>query len=142
MSEQENLEIIKRQFEALNSHDLDHIVSMQDEGFVWENDVLPNAVLGREITKQTFQMYFHGIPDLHYEAVQMLASGDYVTVRWTASGTHKGELMGVPPTNRRVEVNGCGVYELKNGKITHLWSYWDTGYLMKQLGVFTSPGQA
>jgi predicted ester cyclase len=55
--------------------------------------------------------------------------------RWTATGTHRGDLKGVPPTNRRAVTNGCSVTQFKNGKAVHNWLYWDTGHLLKQLGV-------
>ena len=74
-------------------------------------------------------------PDLHFDMIQILADGEFVVSRWTAKGTHRGELMGIPPTNRRTIVNGCTVSQVRAGKIVHEWLFWDTGHLMKQLGV-------
>jgi hypothetical protein len=45
--------------------------------------------------------------------------------------------MGIPPTNRRAITNGCTVSQVRSGKIVHEWLFWDTGHLMKQLGVAT-----
>ncbi len=64
-----------------------------------------------------------------------MCSGDYVVIRYTATGTHRGDLMGIAPTNRRAETHGCTIAEIKNGKIVHGWIYWDTGHLLRQLGV-------
>jgi len=58
---------------------------------------------------------------------QIFGEGDFVATRWTATGTHRGELMGIKPTNRRTVTHG--------GKAVHDWIYWDTGHLMRQLGV-------
>jgi predicted ester cyclase len=66
---------------------------------------------------------------------QIFGEGDYVTTRWTATGTQRGELMGIKPTNRRTVTHGCSVGQLKNGKGVHDWIYWDTGHLLRQLGV-------
>jgi steroid delta-isomerase-like uncharacterized protein len=81
--------------------------------------------------------YVRAFPDLHIEIAQTLAEGDFVVSRWTATGTHRGELMGLPPTNRRAVTNGCSVTQMKNGKAAHEWLYWDSGHLLKQLGVLT-----
>jgi len=55
--------------------------------------------------------------------------------RTTATGTHRGELMGIKPTNRRTVTHGCSVKQLKNDKAVHDCIYWDTGHLLRQLGV-------
>lgn len=80
-------------------------------------------------------MYFNAFPDLHFETEQVLASGDYVVVRWQASGTHKGEFNGIAPTNRRVTSRGCGVSEIKNGRLVKTSSYSDQLTLLRQFGV-------
>jgi steroid delta-isomerase-like uncharacterized protein len=85
-------------------------------------------------------MYVRAFPDLHFEIEQILASADYVITRWRATGTHGGELMGIPPTNRGAVTHGCTVTEVKNGKMAREWVYWDTGNLLRQLGVLPSPG--
>jgi predicted ester cyclase len=66
------------------------------------------------------------------------SEGEFVTTRWTATGTRGGTLMGIPPTNRRAVTHGCTVGQFKNGKSVHDWIYWDTANLLRQLGV--TPG--
>ncbi len=89
------------------------------------------------------EMYLHAFPDLHFEIEQMLACGDYVVTRWHSTGTHKGELMGIPATNRRGEgLHGCTVHEVKDGKLQHDWVHWDALTLLRQLGVMpAAPGR-
>lgn len=142
MSEQENLQVVRKAFEAWNAHDPDRLVALLGEEFVSESDTLPATVRGREAQRQVMQTYIRAFPDLHFEIEQMLASGDYVVTRWRAAGTHRGELMGIPPTNRRGETRGCTVEEVKRGKVVHTWVYWDTGSLLRQLGVMPAPAQA
>jgi len=102
---------------------------------VWETDTLPAPVNGRDAAGQTMRMYITAFPDLHFSVDQLLPSGDYVVTRYTATGTHRGDLMGIPPTNRRAETHGCTIAEIKNGKIVHTRVFWDTGHLLRQLGV-------
>lgn len=142
MTEQENLQVARRVFEAWNAHDPNRYASLLDQGHVWETDTQPHPVRGRDAARQAMQMYLTAFPDLHFDIEQMLASGNYVVTRWRARGTQHGELMGIAPTHRRIEVRGCTVTELRNGKSAHVWVYWDTGHLLRQLGVLPSPSVA
>ena len=96
-------------------------------------------MMGREAARKFMRRYVSAFPDLHFQINQMLPSGDFVVTQWTATGTHRGELMGIPATNRRATIRGCTVVEIWNGELTHDWIYWDTGTLLKQLGVLPSP---
>lgn len=51
-------------------------------------------------------------------------------------------VVGVAATQRRVELHGCTVNEIKNGKSVHTWVYWDSRHLFRQLGVLPGPAQA
>lgn len=59
---------------------------------------------------------------------------------WTGRGTHKGELMGVPPTNKEVRVTGISIDRIAGGKIVEHWENFDQLSMMQQLGVIPSMG--
>ncbi|MGH7268408.1 MAG: ester cyclase [Candidatus Rokuibacteriota bacterium] len=135
MPTHDNAEIARQALEAWNAHDPDRYLSRLGEKFVSESDTLPGPVTSREAAREAMHMYTRAFPDLRFEIQQLLPSGDYVTIRWKATGTHRGELMGIPPTNRKAETHGCTVSEVRDGRIVHEWVYWDTGNLLRQLGV-------
>lgn len=136
MSDQDNLRIARQAFDAWNTHDPKLVQALLADDYVSESDTLPAPARGREGQRQMMETYIRAFPDLHFDIEQMLACGDYVVTRWHSTGTHKGELMGIPATNRRGEgLHGCTVLEIKGGKITRDWGYWDTGTLLRQLGV-------
>ncbi len=140
MSEQENIQVFQGIMEAFNAHDPDRLCMLVDDDLVVESDTLPEPIHGRDAWRQTLQMYFSAFPDLHFDIEQIFASGDYVTLRWRATGTHQGEWAGIPATNRPGELHGCTVREIRNGKSFHEWTYWDTGRMMQQMGVL--PGSS
>ena len=135
MAEKANLELVRESFDAWNAHDSDGYAKLLDDHYVQESDTLPQAVSGREAGRAVMQIYLRAFPDLHLDVEQLLTSGDYVVVRWTGTGTHRGELMGIPATNRPGVVHGCSVVEVRRGHIVREWVYWDTGNLLRQLGV-------
>jgi steroid delta-isomerase-like uncharacterized protein len=131
MSEQDNLRIVRQGWDAWNAHDVEGALKILDDKHVWETDTLPAPVAGHDGYRQAMQMYLTAFPDLRFSLDQLLASEDYAVTRYTATGTHRGNLMGIAPTSRHVETHGCTVAEIKNGN----WVFWDTGHLLRQLGV-------
>jgi hypothetical protein len=65
---------------------------------------------------------------------EMIAEGDRVLVRWTLQGTHRGEYLGLPPTNRRVTYSGVNIFRIAEGKIAECWGIHDRLWLWQQLG--------
>ena len=86
-------------------------------------------------TKGGCQAYFTAFPDLHITTDMLVAEGDKVTKVWTANCTHKGELMGIKATGKKVVVKGIEVFRLADGKIAEIWSIMDNLGMMQQLGV-------
>jgi steroid delta-isomerase-like uncharacterized protein len=134
MAEQDTVTIARKLFETWNSHDQDAYAKLLASEYVSNSDTLPAPVRGPAAAQETMRNYVTAFPDLTVTIEAVFASGDAATVRWLAKGTHRGELMGIAPTQRRVETRGCSVLEIRNGKVTHQWIYWDTGHLLRQLG--------
>ena len=81
-------------------------------------------------------------PDWHSTFEELVAEGDWVAERWTGRGTHWGELLGLAPTDRRVEVPGSVFYRIVDGKIVEFRGQLDMMGLMRQLRAMPSPQQA
>jgi predicted ester cyclase len=119
MAEQDNLNITRQVWDAWNAHDIEGALKNIDENHVWESDTLPAPLVGGDAYRQAMQMYLTAFPDLRFVIDQRLASGDYVVTRYTATGTHRGDLMGIAPTNKLAETHGCTIADIKNGKAIH-----------------------
>ena len=72
----------------------------------------------------------------------LVAEGDYVVERFTASGTHRGEFMGAAPTNRTVTMPGINIFRFRDGKIVERWRNLDVLGFLVQLGVIPAPAEA
>jgi predicted ester cyclase len=66
-----------------------------------------------------------GIPDAKLTIHDIFSGGDKVAVRFSHGGTHRGELIGVPPSNRTVTIRGIEIYRLSDGKIAEYWGELD-----------------
>ena len=88
------------------------------------------------------QMFATAFSDGKIEIRKISATGEVAVVEFTARGTHDGDLMGIAPTGRRMELPVCTVLELHDGKIIAEREYMDMLHLMQQLGVAPAPATA
>ena len=88
--------------------------------------------------RQLYDTFTTAFPDFNLAIEELLAEGDSVAFRFTLSGTHEGDLMGVPPSGNQVSVNGFGTFRITGGKIAENHFGWDTLSLMQQVGAIPS----
>jgi predicted ester cyclase len=94
---------------------------------------------GAKDYKQSMSEFFSAFPDIHFTLDDMVVEGDKVAVRFTFSGTHKGEFMGIPPTNKKWTMWGIYIDRIAGGKFVESWVRYDTLGLMQQLGLVPTP---
>jgi predicted ester cyclase len=75
------------------------------------------------------------LPDVRVIIEQQLAEGDLVATRWTPTGMHRGQFMGVAPSGKQVLVSGTVIDRIAGGKVAEEWIDWDRLGLLEQLGV-------
>jgi steroid delta-isomerase-like uncharacterized protein len=89
---------------------------------------------GLEELKLYVSIYRTAFPDIQDAVEDIVAEGDKVVVRWTSSGTHQGEFMGVAPTGRHVRFTGMRLFRIAENKIVESWVNIDERGLQEQLG--------
>ncbi|HTT31018.1 MAG TPA: ester cyclase [Solirubrobacteraceae bacterium] len=77
--------------------------------------------------------------DGHWNVEEIVSAGDRVVARWTGTGTHRGELMGIEPTGLPISVEAISVFRIANGKIAEEWTVWDALGLLQQVGAVPAP---
>ena len=79
--------------------------------------------------------YRDAFPDLNLNVDLLMADGDVVAGRFTTTGTHKGEFMGVAPTNNRFTMTEVHIVRFAHGKAAEHWGNSDELGMMQPLGV-------
>jgi predicted ester cyclase len=79
----------------------------------------------------------NGFPDLHYEMKDLMITEDKIVARVVMTGTLLGELWGIQPNGKRIEVNQINIERIENGMIKEHWRVTEELLMMKQLGVVT-----
>jgi steroid delta-isomerase-like uncharacterized protein len=126
-------------FNGADPSELDDVVAADSADHDAYN---PYREEGREGLKKLIATYRQAFPDLHVSIEDQIAEGDKVVTRWTATGTHQGELMGAPATGKSSTVTGIGIDRIDNGQIVEAWGNWDALGMFQQLGLAGEPAGA
>lgn len=138
MSLQENKALVLRFVEEVeNQHNLDAIDDLFSTDFVDHSAMTDLA--GIEGAKKFFSMMFTAFPDMHFTIRLQLAEGDQVATHKTFHGTHRGEFMGIPATEKQVSIEAMDIYTIHQDKLTDHWSVGDWLGMLQQLGVEANP---
>jgi steroid delta-isomerase-like uncharacterized protein len=136
----ENKQIAQRfTDECWNQGKMDSIGELVATGCKLHDPVFPALTSGADNLKRHIEMCRIGFPDIRFSIDDTIAERNEVVQHWTTRGTHKGEFLGLAPTNRTATVSGTSIHRIEGGKIVEQWSDWNLMTLMEQLGVSAAP---
>jgi steroid delta-isomerase-like uncharacterized protein len=118
---------------------LDVIANLVTKDYVFHGSA-GKEVRGREGLRQFLSMFFNAFPDLRFDVEDIFAEGDKVVSRVTCRGTHKGALMGIPPTGKQIATTVICINRFVGERIAEDWELIDLFGMMVQLGVIPPPG--
>ncbi len=139
MSLEENKAIVRSWYDAFNKRNLPLTYELIAPNYV--NHTL--QLQGLEDVKQSISSLIKGFPDLNTTIEDIIAEGDKVWVRFTDTGTHTGEYLGLAPTGKKITIRGVDISRLVDGKFVEEWQVSDSLDFYKQLGVieYTEKGK-
>jgi steroid delta-isomerase-like uncharacterized protein len=135
VSENQNKALVERFYEQVwRNGNLDVADELFADDYV-RHDFRPGNPAGPEGQKEIARAFRAAFPDLSFEIDFVLADGDFVAGRWTASGTHLGPWAGVEPTGKPMRFSAINVFRFSAGKVVELWNHRDDLGIMEQLDV-------
>jgi steroid delta-isomerase-like uncharacterized protein len=93
------------------------------------------ATVGPAGYKKQLQVFLTGFSDFQFAIDQTISEKDKIAVMWTFTGTHRGEFLGIAPTNKSVSISGVTVHQVADGKILDSLALWDAISMFHQLGI-------
>lgn len=124
--------------EVINNKNLNAAEEIVAENFI-EELPFPGQGPGRDGLKYALQSMFTGFPDMKWTVEEQIAEGEKVVTRFSWTGTHQGEFMGIAPTNNSVRIWGVVIDVIKNGLFAESRIIMDNVSLLQQLGVMPTP---
>ena len=138
----DNRAIVRELYEEVwNKRRLELFDEIISPSHALHDPTLTGAAVGPEAYKRQVTRFVTAFPDLRFTVEDILGETEKLAVAWTISGTHKGEYMGIPFTNKKISVDGITVHHFVNGKIMDSYVSWDALGMMRQLGAVPALGQ-
>lgn len=134
-----NKAIVRREVEMFSTGDLSIADEIYSEDYVAHDPTKAEPIRGIEEGKEEVAGYRAAFPDLTLTIDHQVADGEYVVTRWTARGTHEGELEGIAATGVKATTSGISIVRIVDGKIVEDHTEWNALGLMAQLGAVPAP---
>lgn len=131
--------VIARYFDELfNQGKVELVDELLHPEYVNHSPGSPDLPRGRDGVKLVVAALRSAFPDLRYTVEDLVVGDDAVAVRVTMTGTHRGDLFGIPPTGRTVHAATMQIERFREGRIVAHHRITDDLTMMRQLGVIAS----
>ena len=130
--------LLDRYVELYNAGDLDGVMELYAED---SSQLMPDGTFeGRSAIRDRLAKELAAFSDLAHRVVSYVEEGDAFADEWVFVGTHTGPVVlpdgtEVPPTGKRVEVQGMELVRIRDGKIVVDNLYYDNLAVAAQLGL-------
>lgn len=131
----DNKQLVREYFRAFLQRDEAWWRAHVAPSFVRHDPGLPFEVRGPEGVRQLADALLPGIPDMELPIEDLVAEGEKVLARLRVKGTHRGELMGLPATGKRIDIAVLDLFQIRDGVLIEHWALLDNLGMLRQLGV-------
>ena len=139
MNTEENKRIVREFIKAAyNDHQPNKAGEYVSDDIKWHGGSFGD-VEGRDNFVGLMGAILTALPDLKNVEQEIIVEGDIVSVRAVVDGTHKGDLFGIPASNKHVQWNAIDNFRVVDGKITEEWAAEDTLAIVYGVGAYTPP---
>lgn len=127
--------VVQRYFDAWNAHDAAAIVATFAEGGTYADPITPGPLSGDAIAENARRLW-SAFPDVTFEIRGRSSSSDgVIAAEWIMKGTNTGPFGELPPSGRRVVLEGADFIRVEETGILSVRGYFDAGTIPRQLGL-------
>jgi steroid delta-isomerase-like uncharacterized protein len=121
-----------------NSHDPDKMLPLFTEDVFYEDVAFGEASHGKAEVRKFILSEIEGVPDLELKLLRADIHKGHGTIEWMFNGTDKD----VFKTGKKFSVRGVSVIDLRDGKISRNFDFYDAATIMRQVGALPTPPTA
>jgi steroid delta-isomerase-like uncharacterized protein len=139
MSVENNKAIARRFVQVWGDGNLDVVDELAAPSLVVRYPTIPQVIQGSRAFRHVLAGFRSAFPDSALRVEEEIAEGEKVVIRWSFSGTHKGDILGVPPTDKKVTWTGITIYRIVDGKVVEEQGEEDFAGFFRQVGLVRQP---
>ena len=142
MSTEENKALVRRWFAETDKGNDAIVDELCAPDYVDHSPPLPGMGSGSAAVRRANAALGAAFPDTVHIIEDQIAEGDKVVTRLRGRATFTGEILGIPPNGKVVEITGVSIHRIADGKLVEHWANADLHSFMQQLGALPAPEQA
>jgi steroid delta-isomerase-like uncharacterized protein len=131
MGVKENEAALTRAVEAWNSGDVDSYMELYAQNIKLHAGAYDFP--DKRAVEGMYKGFHAATSDLRLYIHETISLEDRLAARYTVTGTHTGELMGIPPTGREISITGVTVMHFEDGKVVERWDSDDSAEVFSRL---------
>jgi steroid delta-isomerase-like uncharacterized protein len=120
--------------ESWSSQNTEALLALFTDDCIYEDVTFGLVNHGKSELRAFASGFFAACPDFRIELKSQFVSGGWAAMEWVMSGTHEGDLPGMPASHRKFSVRGATIAELEGSKLRRISDYWNLTTFLKQLG--------
>ena len=127
---------LERMIKASADGELDTYYHYLAGDYIFHRAPFPD-VIGKDANRRADEAFFSAFTESQMTIHQITVQNEWAYLRYTWKAQHSGFLhsLGIPPTGKTIQINGCFVFRWMGDKIVEQWDYTDMLGLLQQVGV-------
>jgi predicted ester cyclase len=113
--------------------DLEAVLRWWHDDGTLEDVTLAQAFVGKKALREYLDMYYRALPEVRYEPIRLMVSGETAMVEWMQTARVSGVFDGVEADGREVVLHAMDVFHVVDGLIVHEVSWYGDGWLRQRL---------
>jgi len=134
MTDTQNVATVRKLYrEAFEKGNVDYFDEVAPSAFEDQDPINPtDDFMG---VKESMLITLRAFPDMKLTIHDIFEAGDKVVARFSYTGTHKGEFLGIKPTNKKITVKGIDIIRFADGKAVQHWGEINGFSILQQMGL-------
>lgn len=128
-------QLIKELVAAWNTHDPGRVAAWYTEDCSVIDVAIATPLAGRQAVRSMFEGYFRAFPDLEIVPEDIVIDDNRVALFWSATATHLGPIMNIPPSGRHVRTYGVNRLVMEGKQVRETWTIWDVAGVLRGIGL-------
>jgi steroid delta-isomerase-like uncharacterized protein len=129
-----SMTVVREWIGGWNAHDPVRVAAVFVDDFLYEDVTFGAEMRTAEEVRDFVDGFVAVAPDCHFELDSCFVSDEGGGAEWTCTGTHQGDMPGMPATGKPFTLRGASVFAFRDGGMSHCADYWDLMTFMRQLG--------
>ncbi len=131
-AEEQNEALVHQVLELINDRDLDAAFELYASDYIYHGPG-GQELRGRDGIRGLWAVFLAAFPDLHSTVDDVISEGDKLVLRWTVQGTHTGEFLGIPASNKQMRLPITEIFRIADGQLVEAWDQYDRLHLLEQI---------